>query len=170
MHAQTGTANQQGSLTSFFDVPVGGAAPRKRQAYASKRLQQVVSDFRKRQAADRKSGSRSQSAGSNDQEESDPETMPASRPQKKRKTGGEQGTRGARGRGRGRGRARGRGRGGAAARRKKNDDVETTEESSVSEGELPSIAETPSVPDKPRPRPRPAYKQPTEQEMASEAS
>ncbi|KAI0766735.1 hypothetical protein BC629DRAFT_1583625 [Irpex lacteus] len=165
---QTGTTNQQGSLTSFFDVPAGGAAPRKRQAYASKRLQQVVSDFRKRQAADRKSGSRSQSAGSNDQEESDSETMPASRPQKKRKTGGEPGTREPGDVGE-EGEARGRGRGGAAARRKKNDDVETTEQSSISEGELPSIAETPSVPDKPRPRPRPAYKQPTE-EIASEAS
>ncbi|EJU04895.1 hypothetical protein DACRYDRAFT_104789 [Dacryopinax primogenitus] len=45
-------ANKQGTLTSFFDVSVGTGAyePRKRQAYSSKRLQKVVSDFRKEQA------------------------------------------------------------------------------------------------------------------------
>ena len=36
-------------LDKFFDTSIAGGvyAPRKRQAYASKRLQQVVSDFRK---------------------------------------------------------------------------------------------------------------------------
>ncbi|PCH42190.1 PIN domain-like protein [Wolfiporia cocos MD-104 SS10] len=47
---QSSAMNKQGNLTSFFDVPVGGGHARKRQAYASKRLQQVVSDFRKQQA------------------------------------------------------------------------------------------------------------------------
>ncbi|KAJ3779651.1 hypothetical protein GGU10DRAFT_248520, partial [Lentinula aff. detonsa] len=46
---QVNTMNRQGNLNNFFDVSAGGGsvAPRKRQAYASKRLQQVVSDFRK---------------------------------------------------------------------------------------------------------------------------
>ncbi|KAI4518714.1 PIN domain-like protein [Schizophyllum commune Loenen D] len=44
--------NKQGTLNSFLDVSLGTGthAPRKRQAYASKRLQQVVSDFRKKRA------------------------------------------------------------------------------------------------------------------------
>ncbi|KZT53232.1 hypothetical protein CALCODRAFT_520157 [Calocera cornea HHB12733] len=43
--------NKQGTLSSYFDVSVGSGAyePRKRQAYSSKRLQKVVSDFRKEQ-------------------------------------------------------------------------------------------------------------------------
>ncbi|KAI5836392.1 hypothetical protein K523DRAFT_258483 [Schizophyllum commune Tattone D] len=43
---------KQGTLNSFLDVSLGTGthAPRKRQAYASKRLQQVVSDFRKKRA------------------------------------------------------------------------------------------------------------------------
>jgi len=48
-------ANKQGTLltSGFFDASAGGGtyAPRKRQAYSSKRLQQVVSDFRKEQRA-----------------------------------------------------------------------------------------------------------------------
>ncbi|THV07342.1 PIN domain-like protein [Dendrothele bispora CBS 962.96] len=46
---QTSTANKQGNLNDFFDVSGGSGtyAPRKRQAYASKRLQHVVSEFRK---------------------------------------------------------------------------------------------------------------------------
>jgi DNA excision repair protein ERCC-5 len=44
-------ANKQGTLNGFFDVSVGTGAyePRKRQAYESKRLQKVVSEFRKEQ-------------------------------------------------------------------------------------------------------------------------
>lgn len=40
--------NKQGNLNEFFDVSAGSGtyAPRKRQAYSSKRLQQVVSEFR----------------------------------------------------------------------------------------------------------------------------
>ena len=46
------TTNKQGTLNSFLDVSLGTGthAPRKRQAYASKRLQQVVSDFRRKRA------------------------------------------------------------------------------------------------------------------------
>ncbi|KAG0706759.1 hypothetical protein DFH29DRAFT_116872 [Suillus ampliporus] len=49
---QAAAMNRQGNLNSFFDVAPGSGsyAPRKRQAYGSKRLQQVVTDFRKQQA------------------------------------------------------------------------------------------------------------------------
>ena len=42
-------------LDKYFDTSIAGGvyAPRKRQAYASKRLQQVVSDFRKGAAEER---------------------------------------------------------------------------------------------------------------------
>ena len=44
--------NKQGNLNEFFDVSAGSGtqAPRKRQAYTSKRLQQVVSEFRNERA------------------------------------------------------------------------------------------------------------------------
>lgn len=51
-YRQEAALNKQGTLNGFFDMSVGtGAyAPRKRQPYASKRLQKVVSEFRKEQA------------------------------------------------------------------------------------------------------------------------
>ena len=57
---QTTSTNRQGNLTSFFDIAPGSGsyAPRKRQPYGSKRLQQVVTDFQKQQAK-RKTGSTS---------------------------------------------------------------------------------------------------------------
>ena len=44
--------NKQGNLNEFLDVAGGSGtlAPRRRQAYTSKRLQQIVSDFRSQQA------------------------------------------------------------------------------------------------------------------------
>ncbi|KAI0635968.1 hypothetical protein C8Q77DRAFT_1155707 [Trametes polyzona] len=52
--SQNAAPTMQGNLVGFFDLPLGAnAAPRKRQAYASKRLQQVVQDFRKQQAKQR---------------------------------------------------------------------------------------------------------------------
>ncbi|KIK41973.1 hypothetical protein CY34DRAFT_172258 [Suillus luteus UH-Slu-Lm8-n1] len=49
---QATAMNRQGNLNSFFEVAPGSGsyAPRKRQAYGSKRLQQVVTDFRNQQA------------------------------------------------------------------------------------------------------------------------
>ncbi|KAJ7067038.1 PIN domain-like protein [Mycena amicta] len=65
--SQNGALNKQGNLNGYFDVSGSGTvAPRKRQAYASKRLQQVVSDFRKK----RKRGSQSP-AVDGDQDEED---------------------------------------------------------------------------------------------------
>ncbi|KAB5594857.1 DNA repair protein UVH3 [Ceratobasidium theobromae] len=54
----TSAANRQGTLTSFFDGPSTSSsngvthAPRKRQPYASKRLQQVVAEYRARKAGE----------------------------------------------------------------------------------------------------------------------
>lgn len=45
---QATNSNQQGTLNNYFDVSFGSGtyAPRRRQAYSSKRLQKVVTDFR----------------------------------------------------------------------------------------------------------------------------
>lgn len=46
---QPGNANKQSTMDAFFDTSLGSgtAAPRKRAPYASKRLQKVVTDYRK---------------------------------------------------------------------------------------------------------------------------
>ena len=79
----------QGNLVGFFDLPVGAnAAPRKRQAYASKRLQQVVSNFRKQQAQLRTSTPSGDADGDEigEGEGSDLDSGPGpSRPAKRRK-------------------------------------------------------------------------------------
>ena len=109
--AQGASAGGQGTLAGFFDVPLGAnAAPRKRQAYASKRLQQVVSDFRKQQARAREGsgtpGPASASASASGEDGSGAggsgEEGEEERPAKKRKKASE-----TRGRGRGRGKAAG---------------------------------------------------------------
>ncbi|RXW22818.1 hypothetical protein EST38_g3020 [Candolleomyces aberdarensis] len=58
--SQAKALNRQGNLNDFLDISGGGGtmAPRQRQAYASKRLQEVVSDFRKRRMEQRRSKSR----------------------------------------------------------------------------------------------------------------
>ncbi|THH13045.1 hypothetical protein EW146_g7122, partial [Bondarzewia mesenterica] len=63
---QAQALNRQGNLNEYFEVTVGDGAfaPRKRNAYASKRLQQVVNDFRNEQAKLRKSGSASAGSSS----------------------------------------------------------------------------------------------------------
>lgn len=78
--------NRQGNLNVFFDVSAGSgtAAPRKRQAYASKRLQQVVSDFRKK----RKSAGTSTTAesSSDDDSQKSEEREDVQPPKKKQRT------------------------------------------------------------------------------------
>ncbi|KZT41207.1 PIN domain-like protein [Sistotremastrum suecicum HHB10207 ss-3] len=51
---QAASANKQGTLEGFFDISVGTGtyAPRKRKAYTSKRLQDVVKTFRKEKSRD----------------------------------------------------------------------------------------------------------------------
>ncbi|KAJ4500795.1 hypothetical protein C8R41DRAFT_874204 [Lentinula lateritia] len=83
---QVNAINRQGNLNVFFDVSAGSgtAAPRKRQAYASKRLQQVVSDFRKK----RKSAGTSTTAesSSDDDSQKSEEREDVQPPKKKQRT------------------------------------------------------------------------------------
>ncbi|KAJ3850694.1 hypothetical protein EV368DRAFT_44752 [Lentinula lateritia] len=83
---QVNALNRQGNLNVFFDVSAGSgtAAPRKRQAYASKRLQQVVSDFRKK----RKSAGASTTVepSSDDDSQESEEREDAQPPNKKQRT------------------------------------------------------------------------------------
>ncbi|THH30012.1 hypothetical protein EUX98_g4160 [Antrodiella citrinella] len=141
---QQGAMNRQGNLLGFLDVPAGGAAPRKRQAYASKRLQQVVSDFRKKQAANNNSEaggsgtSRSGDASGTEDDETEERPKKRTKTTAKPKEGASTSTtgtgkRGARG-GRGRG-ARGRGGAKAARGRKSKKAVAATEDASGSEAE-----------------------------------
>ncbi|KAH7913580.1 hypothetical protein BJ138DRAFT_1177958 [Hygrophoropsis aurantiaca] len=78
---QAASMNRQGDLNGYLNVATAGGsyAPRKRQAYGSKRLQQVVSDFRKQQAKDRVGASTSPTPEANDTDGDD------DRPPKKRK-------------------------------------------------------------------------------------
>ena len=157
--SQQGALNKQGNLGAFFDVPVGVGAPRKRQAYSSKRLQQVVSDFRKKQRAE---GAQSQG----DTPESDTEEEDeSSRPKKKRKVGETSSASASKNksettRGSGRGRGRGRGHGGKATRGKKGAKGKGKEDSSEDEFQEGSAPAVEAIPDQPlavelRPRPKP---------------
>ncbi|KAI0649075.1 hypothetical protein C8Q79DRAFT_948695 [Trametes meyenii] len=173
---QNATSTMQGNLVGFFDLPAGGnAAPRKRQAYTSKRLQQVVQDFRKQQAKLRGSATPApfDDDGGSDYEENE---KAAERPAKKRKTSKgkareDDGTalstssRGGRARGTGRGRGRGRGRGGKRTSKKRTKSPSESEEDSdtVAIDGTSSVDTVPSISReelglRPRPKPRPIRK------------
>ena len=78
--------NKQGNLNEFFDVSAGSGtyAPRKRQAYTSKRLQQVVTEFRNERAKSKASNPAASESGA----ESGAETSEADIPAKKRRNTG----------------------------------------------------------------------------------
>ncbi|KAF8653599.1 hypothetical protein AX16_003843 [Volvariella volvacea WC 439] len=162
-----GAINRQGTLTTFFDGLTGSGtvAPRKRQAYTSKRLQEVITAFRKQKGVSKTPGpedSSSESSGSGSEEDV--------QPTKKRKTAGSStGARGKGSRGRGtRGRARGKSaalsRGGKAAfsRSKKAAEDDSDESSSDDDEYQGGTAEKTEVPLRaelrPRPKPRPAHR------------
>ncbi|TFY57352.1 hypothetical protein EVJ58_g7063 [Rhodofomes roseus] len=156
--------NQQGNLAGFFDVPVGGAAPRKRQAYASKRLQQVVSDFRKERArAHSAESSGTSSTGGERKSQSDDEYSEV--PAKRRKinkagkaAGKERAATGAK-TGRGGKSTRG-GKGKRAVRKRKaSEDSESEEDIPLANMRAESASPPPlAVNLRPRPKPKPAYK------------
>ncbi|PSR75607.1 hypothetical protein PHLCEN_2v9087 [Hermanssonia centrifuga] len=165
---QSGGTNKQGNLISFFDVPAGGAAPRKRQTYASKRLQQVVSDFRKQQAANAGNAAEKDTSDEDEDQTGHGDEI-IKRPKKRRKASVEDRSDSTTtlGRGgkttRGRGQRRGRGgstRGGRSTKGKKI----STSHSASSDQEIPEHATTVSPPPplavnlRPRPKPKPAYK------------
>ncbi|KAG6853978.1 hypothetical protein C0991_011841 [Blastosporella zonata] len=60
---QTAALNKQGNLAEYFDISagIGTFAPKKRQAYTSKRLQNVVDDFRRKRGRADSATSHSQS-------------------------------------------------------------------------------------------------------------
>lgn len=84
---QAVSMNRQGNLNGFFDMAPGAGlcVPRKRQAYASKRLQQVVSDFRKEQARMQGRGTRTPIPDQDQDHDSDIEDD-AAPPKKRTKT------------------------------------------------------------------------------------
>ncbi|TFK70339.1 PIN domain-like protein [Pluteus cervinus] len=105
---QEGAVNKQNTLTSIFGVQGGSGtlAPRKRQTYTSKRLQDVVTAFRK----NRKSATPGAPPSDESAEQSVEEEGAEEPPKKKSKTKSTKSTRGKGGtatRGRGRGRGRG---------------------------------------------------------------
>ncbi|EKM58338.1 uncharacterized protein PHACADRAFT_193460 [Phanerochaete carnosa HHB-10118-sp] len=151
---QAGNTNRQGNLNTFFDVPTGAGAPRKRQAYASKRLQQVVADFRKQ--AQLRPSSPLENASENEYEEGE-EARPKKKQKPSRKLDPTRSSGTVRGK---RGRGRGRSGGTSALRKKKGQELSGSESDSSSEGvplaqPVEPAAQAPNL----RPRPRPAYKQ-----------
>jgi len=181
--------NKQGNLNDFLDISAGTGthAPRQRQAYASKRLQQVISDFRKRQKSTSPSTPRSGSqapsqdegSGSNSNESENDAKAPA---KKRKKTSSP-----TRGNSKGKTRAakgstsaipkpkrksatastRGRGRGGRAGKGKSrqvedNDDDEVSDQEDANNFVPPqdvTMGEPAVERDlRPRPKPRPIFK------------
>lgn len=157
--------NKQGALNEFLDISSGSGthAPRQRQAYASKRLQQVISDFRKQQknssvAPTSRSPSRATSrdpGSGNESHHSDPEPPAA----KKRKTNAKS-VRG--------GRVEGRKRGSRAKSRK-----DTTEQDIVVSDDGDDFVPPQDIAPgesagrelRPRVKPRPAYRAAKEREV-----
>lgn len=147
----------------FFDVPIGANhAPRKRQAYASKRLQQVVSDFRKEQARLQSSESATTSTADEDGV-SDAESEVIEKPVKRRRTTA--------GKGKGQERAApgskkantsrsGKGARGGKAKRQPRKRKASSASEDVELDNVPSQADSPPPPlaVNLRPRPKPAYR------------
>ncbi|KAH7930209.1 PIN domain-like protein [Leucogyrophana mollusca] len=171
---QAASSNRQGNLNGYLDVAAGTGsyAPRKRQAYGSKRLQQVVSDFRKQQAKGQAgvTGTPSPEANDTDAEEVEPE-------KKKRKktasTVGEEKRTAKSGKTRSTGNRRGRGRGGRPAARTssftKTGDIGSNKQGSKNRGQSADDFEgdenntADMIPSRPlevklRPRPKPLAK------------
>ncbi|KAG8954224.1 DNA repair protein rad2 [Tulasnella sp. 424] len=136
--------NKQSNLNSFFDITAGTGsyAPRQKQAYASKRLQKVVSDFRKK-------GKEKESA-TNTEDDLDATLGDDVKPSgsNKRKSGSK---------------AKPRARAApskAKNSRKKRRIAEEEEEEGEGEGSSPTEDDPPAKPtSRPRPRPRRANKQ-----------
>ncbi|TFK49959.1 PIN domain-like protein [Heliocybe sulcata] len=82
---QTAAMNRQGNLDTFFDVTAGSGtyAPRKRQAYTSKRLQEVVRNFRDQRSKSKDSASATTSPSPRDGAGESDDASPA---RKRRKT------------------------------------------------------------------------------------
>ncbi|KAJ7274297.1 hypothetical protein B0H12DRAFT_1042509 [Mycena haematopus] len=138
---QSGALNKQGDLTGYFDITGSGTvAPRKRQAYASKRLQQVVSDFRKKRKHSSKSPA-TETPEDHSQSETDDNV-----PRKKAKAG------------RAKGAAPKRGSGRSRARGAKSGKKAVVEDQAEFQGDAGDGESGPAQVVKLRPRPKPTYK------------
>ncbi|KAG8908313.1 DNA repair protein rad2, partial [Tulasnella sp. 408] len=128
--------NKQSNLNSFFDITagVGSYAPKQKQAYASKRLQKVVSDFRKK--------GKGKESATNTEDDLD-DVKPAGTSKRKSST-------------KAKSRARAPNTKANASRKKRRiaEEEEEEEEAEAAEGSSPSEDDPPEKP-KPRPRPRP---------------
>ncbi|KAH8994897.1 PIN domain-like protein [Lactarius akahatsu] len=154
--------NKQGNLKEYFGVSSGGlVAPRNRRTYTSKRLQQVVDDFREQRrketvaARTNDDTQRQESSSESLSEEEAPPTAPVVA-KRNRGRGGFSSSKGATGKSRGRGGARG-GRAGSSRKRKRS---VTTSGDDPSGSDLPSEAKTPPPllgGTASRPKPRPLY-------------
>jgi len=158
--------NKQGNLNEFFDVSAGSGtyAPRKRQAYSSKRLQQVVSEFRSEKAK-LKTGNSPTPAASEGSTGSGADNDIDEGPTKKRRKTKAKGKEKERvegstsGKAAGKGKGRGRGTTTPAARKKKA----TSKPAADSEDGDEYVGDTGDVVGfvpqlRPRPKPKPAYK------------
>ena len=158
---QAAAINKQSNLTEYFDVSAGMGAfvPRKRQVYTSKRLQDVVADFRKRQKPDSSTSapeSMEESRRSETDDDDVDEYNEGSR--KKRKTG--QRGRGVKNKGstiasNGK---RAKGKRGTRKSSKKTKEVDSEDESPVNSDDEVHESTLSAVQLRPRPRPRPVYK------------
>lgn len=164
---RTSTASgMQGSLSEWVSARAGNSsdaanlAPRKKEVYTSRRLQQVVADFRKR----RKAGSvvPSQGGRDDDQDQDDGADRNDDEPVKKRQRKAKSNSRGGKN-----GRGRGRGRGGATSsntRKSKaggggDDDDDYNEGSGDGDdANAPVVQPASELRPRPRPRPRPVRK------------
>jgi DNA excision repair protein ERCC-5 len=164
-YSQAAAMNKQGNLNDFFDVSAGSGtyAPRKRQAYSSKRLQQVVSEFRSEKAKLQKSNSPTPAISegcTGSGADNDAEEGPVKKRRKtkgKGKEGPAEGSTSRKVAGRGRGRGRGRGTTAASAGRKKAVPKDSEEDGDEYVGDTGDVVGfVPQL--RPRPKPKPAKK------------
>ncbi|KAJ7650180.1 hypothetical protein FB45DRAFT_819314 [Roridomyces roridus] len=144
---QAGAVNKQGDLNAYFDVGAGSGtvAPRKRKAYDSKRLQQVISDFRKKQKRGSKEPAEEGSEADDDTGDHDADEPTKRKAAKKAPAKGKGPSRGGR-------RGRGRGRGAKVDASRKSKDEDEAEFQGQLDGD-----EGLAVQLRPRPKPKPAY-------------
>lgn len=159
--SQAMALNKQGNLNAFLDVSAGSGtrAPRQRQAYASKRLQRVITDFRKSQKAGSTASSEKSRSRSGSESEKD------SGPEKKRRKTAPTATSSAKGTAKRSGKVAGQKRAGSSSKGKKRskgkEDVSSDEDTFVGSGGDPDVVdiEVPlAVKLRPRPKPRPIRK------------
>ncbi|KAF7312402.1 hypothetical protein MIND_00253600 [Mycena indigotica] len=151
--SQDGALNKQGNLNGYFDVAGSGTvAPKKRQAYASKRLQQVVSDMRKKRKRSSQSPAVDEDHESTGTEADDP-------PVKKRAAKGGKGKAATKAKSKVSATRGGKSQSGSRSRAKKSGaDQEEEEEGSEFEGMVDDspAAEPPQL--RPRPKPKPTFR------------